>query len=735
MKNLFVKNTNPGGLLIKNYKVDTSLFAQKTYTPKPLQNQKDYLRSIRYKKFDTRMLSMFSDYDGDLVINGLDCKGLNRNEHGFFQKAANWVRGRGFQEGMSAETTKPADEHNLYLEQKEQETALKEYQNQFLDDEYAVVNQPKLPTAEEQKIAFEEYKKEFRKEYKTSGKNPAFDKDTGTSAIPRIRTGLRFSPHKDPWYDEEEYKKSKVYIDKENEPSKFQKEVTEEIGQKFYTAGQKTIIKKLEEKALGVEKKIDTKLDKGVKYMAKIPGKIKEKVQEAYEEYTESPEYEQTVKTRYGFGKHEEKIDRSFKEQLDKLNEQIEDSGAFNKEYQTRLNKKSEWTSTQKTKDWKDIFKKKPKENISGEYEKTKEGYAKFKERVIHPEGKSKPGTKIFENLWENVKQDFSEAKGKAERTHSKWMGYRFETPEDREKLKMQDVLAENERIEKSLRRQLGELNPHDYAIQEKRLNKIIGQGNQLSEGDYNKLLKSSQADIRYMAGKYVTEKRLVKESERQQTLNLRREQELSRLNLSLMGLRGEAEAARLRQNISYANRYKKTWYGVGKSNIGIIGSRSQGQPMIGVIKAPQNVPGSARLTAYMYTTRKQESIPRRTYVSMLPALNEQQSRGRYDPNAPKFVYRQQYGSFTRKSNKLMAGQNPMPGEVVQPSFESKGMYPKTKPLMNYQRIYVGKGKFVKRGRPKKRASSSFIAQTANKRPRFYEYTDTYKWGIPRISS
>ncbi len=47
------------------------------------------------------LTEMFGDWDQDGVINAMDCKPMDPKQHGFFTKAANLVRGRGFKENST----------------------------------------------------------------------------------------------------------------------------------------------------------------------------------------------------------------------------------------------------------------------------------------------------------------------------------------------------------------------------------------------------------------------------------------------------------------------------------------------------------------------------------------------------------------------------------------------------------------------------------------------------------
>jgi hypothetical protein len=75
-----------------------------------------------------------------------------------------------------------------------------------------------------------------------------------------------------------------------------------------------------------------------------------------------------------------------------------------------------------------------------------------------------------------------------------------------------------------------------------------------------------------------------------------------------------------------------------------------------------------------------------------------------YDVNAPKFVYKRNVDSFTRKTDRVVKGDDL---EIGKPSMPSKkksknSLYPWTKPMQGWERIYVGSGRTVSKGRRKK---------------------------------
>ena len=79
-------------------------------------------------------------------------------------------------------------------------------------------------------------------------------------------------------------------------------------------------------------------------------------------------------------------------------------------------------------------------------------------------------------------------------------------------------------------------------------------------------------------------------------------------------------------------------------------------------------------------------------------------TQAKFDPNAPKFVYQQDVGSFTRKTQRVRADDELEVGQESRPSFKkrSTSQFPATKPMKGWKRVFVGRGKTVGRGRRKK---------------------------------
>lgn len=112
------------------------------------------------------------------------------------------------------------------------------------------------------------------------------------------------------------------------------------------------------------------------------------------------------------------------------------------------------------------------------------------------------------------------------------------------------------------------------------------------------------------------------------------------------------------------------------------------------------------------------------------------ENTGRYDPNAPKFIYRRNFQGMTRKTSRVTKKTNPsLIGEISEAPSKTKGgsKYPYTKPMIGWERIFVGRGKFIKKGRSKKSrmAKDPLIYRPYKKglktsKPKFVEWSTTY---------
>jgi hypothetical protein len=118
----------------------------------------------------------------------------------------------------------------------------------------------------------------------------------------------------------------------------------------------------------------------------------------------------------------------------------------------------------------------------------------------------------------------------------------------------------------------------------------------------------------------------------------------------------------------------------------------------------------------------------RKPYVP--PAPEEQKP---YAPDAPKFVYKRKPGSFTRKSSRLVKGDDPSPGETSEPSKKKRGgsRYPWTKPMQDWERVYVGRGKPAGKGRQKRSKVPTAYAthesiDKSGLRRKFVPHVETY---------
>jgi hypothetical protein len=103
----------------------------------------------------------------------------------------------------------------------------------------------------------------------------------------------------------------------------------------------------------------------------------------------------------------------------------------------------------------------------------------------------------------------------------------------------------------------------------------------------------------------------------------------------------------------------------------------------------------------------------------------------RYDSFAPKFVYKRKVGAFSRKTTKTPSKTKLELMKDIKPSFKKKDrLFPKTKPMIDWERIYVGGGRAVGKGRPTSSKGISLIEKGVIEKPpkrKFVPFIDTYK--------
>jgi hypothetical protein len=96
---------------------------------------------------------------------------------------------------------------------------------------------------------------------------------------------------------------------------------------------------------------------------------------------------------------------------------------------------------------------------------------------------------------------------------------------------------------------------------------------------------------------------------------------------------------------------------------------------------------------------------------------------------APKFIYRKKLGAFTRKTNRVKKDQVLNMGEVAPVRYDNQEIksFPYSKPMMGYERVFVGYGREVKRGRHKRSKGNNPVGTTFKPFKREWQpYISTY---------
>ena len=106
--------------------------------------------------------------------------------------------------------------------------------------------------------------------------------------------------------------------------------------------------------------------------------------------------------------------------------------------------------------------------------------------------------------------------------------------------------------------------------------------------------------------------------------------------------------------------------------------------------------------------------------------------KGYYDPNAPKFRYERDIFNFTRKTSRVRKGDELSLFEESKPSTSKRegSRYPWTKPMPGWKRVFVGRGRWIQKGRHKRTTKPSYAAQGVKPpRRKFMKYPRTYGYG------
>jgi hypothetical protein len=93
---------------------------------------------------------------------------------------------------------------------------------------------------------------------------------------------------------------------------------------------------------------------------------------------------------------------------------------------------------------------------------------------------------------------------------------------------------------------------------------------------------------------------------------------------------------------------------------------------------------------------------PKPIFASIPGLLGTQEQLSRpYDANKPRFMYIKKHGNLTRKTDRVRSGDDLQVGKASVPSFEKRdsALYPWTKPMVGWERVYEGKGAYSGKGR------------------------------------
>lgn len=105
---------------------------------------------------------------------------------------------------------------------------------------------------------------------------------------------------------------------------------------------------------------------------------------------------------------------------------------------------------------------------------------------------------------------------------------------------------------------------------------------------------------------------------------------------------------------------------------------------------------------------------------------------GFYDPTAPKFTYVRDVFSNTRKSSRVSKFDDLQIGKISEPpAIKQKGsLYPWTKPMFGWKRVYAGEGRWISKGRQSRRKQGVQPKSVPSKKTKwnFIKYPKTYRW-------
>jgi len=355
--------------------------------------------------------------------------------------------------------------------------------------------------------------------------------------------------------------------------------------------------------------------------------------------------------------------------------------------------------------------------------ERIKDLHHSIDERDKRPE----PG--LYGKAKANVGEIYKDTKRDIKYGAHKMFGHIFQEEGARKEMRRRD-LDESIESDIALGYKLSDrLSPDDYKKYQGRIDKLKNIYNNKDKGpklsdtqkrDLSGRTKTLLKEIKRGSGDFDEDIKRKKIQERQQSLYALRNIGLSKLTMEKTKL----ERARLSE---YKQHSQSSGSG-GSSLSGFMFGGSQQQPQQFGRSEPQQT------TEY----KPMFDLPKPT-------------SSHFDPEAPKFVYRRKVGAKSRKSARFTSksgfgilNQPEMKidkkGKIVKETQMGKrGKYPSTKPMIGWERIYVGKGRAVGKGRKKKTkfgADSLFkdspfqemTKKTKAKPLGFSPFVKTYKW-------
>ena len=684
---------------------------KKTKTQKMFLQQTKFGSGLSHKRF--------ADWDGDGVISGLDCQPLNPNKHGYFSKAVSFIRGKGWREPEQVKreefekeaTAEVTGKKESIVEGEREKTGEKfdaEAKSKDAEQKKEVLEKLKRKTEEEKKQNLEEVNKQFAQRMQKEG-------------VTAEDYGPKYQEAKEKLQDKQA--KLKKLLDTKKEGAEPDPEQMKQLQNEV-------------EQAREEKEKTQEQLHKNKQFKQDL----------AYERKKAASEYDTDLS----------KLDRSIGG-TDAYKGQREQEKTAAEEALGELSKKKE----QLDKAQEDMESERTPKYSLGKRAASKIGDVLMDRDSYRYEYVRDPKTGKIEYKTDDKGKPTDEPKTKkvasVSRGISRKLGYLFEDPEEREQLKKDDLQLDFKKAKSQL--------PQSFY--------------QDVKGKYSGKDKDSEQFKRAVVNAYkeymAKDKPIMDEQKKAQKQYAKVQQAQSAENLELFGQRrAERERMRRRQMLNFLspNEFeqpqqqmqrnmflqrpgipdvtgeteKKQYYMMTGRKPDLFGEQIGGSGDM----VPYNNYGAGMVNPYnppqQYTIKRYQNPlentpqpgPMKQPMSYLtgpknlnePLLNLPDKK--YDPYAPKFVYRKKHGQMTRKTDRVTKDDNLKQNTVSRPSFEkAKGSkYPWTKPLTGYERYFVGRGKYVGAGAPKGGRSHkklpAFGKVNKPKKKKFVKYVSTY---------